>query len=163
MTDTATVPDGITEADLSNGLGQALLDSRTETERVRADLIRARADVADLSARLDRVQETLRQSQSAHTSDLTIIGEALKETADRHEWCDTYDQSVSDVVARLSYMGQDTFREAAIRSQEYVVRFSGSVTITASSADAAAEEFSSDPTSYIDTYGLSVDEVEADY
>lgn len=133
------------------------------SETTEADLVRARAEVADLRYRLERVQETLRQSQSAHTSDLTIIGEALKETADRHEWCDTYDQSVSDVVGRLSYAGSDVFREAAIRTQEYVVRFSGSVTLTASSADAAAEEFSSDPTSYIDTYGLSVDEVEADY
>lgn len=142
----------------------------TERDALNAEIVRLRADVEILRA-------DLRNARQAHARDVRVIGEAVKETANRHEWCGEYDRHVRDLLdsGQLSPTGHEVFSEAALREQDYLVSLTVtlnvSARVTASDSDHAAEIVSEDPSSYIDRYEISwdnvtdvsVDDVEEDY
>lgn len=133
-------------------------DDAPSAADLRAEIIRLRADVELANGRA-------RQTHERHLSDIRAIGQALKETADRNEWCGEYDRQVANLIdsGALSTMGAATLQEVALREQEYRVEVEvtirTSVVVTAMDEDSAADIVRDDPSSYIDPYALSCDNI----
>lgn len=149
---------------------EASVPAPSDPAELNAEIVRLRADLQ--IARQDVVN-----ARHAHERDVRTIGEAVRETADRHEWCGEYDRHVQNLLnsGTLSPIGVEAFREAALREQDYLVSLTitlnVSARVTASDADSAAEIVTDDPSSYIDRYSfdwdnvsdITVDDVEEDY
>ena len=152
-----SVESGDTYARMSSTAVDAPADLSPEA----AELIRVRADL--ITAR-----SALRAAQSAHLRDLSTIGEALRDTAERHEWCGEYDSEVDNLLPHLSDYGRETFRESAQVSRErdftvsFTVTLTGSTTVTASSDEEASEMVGENIGEYLDRYSASVDDVTID-
>lgn len=103
---------------------------------------------------------------------LRIIGEAMAETSDRHEWCGEYERILDNLIDTLpSGEYRDAFSDAAHRDREYRVAVEWTVSgtyyvnVTASSEDAAVSEVQDDPSGYVDWYSLrgSVDSSDVEF
>lgn len=111
-----------------------------------------RAEVSDLQSQVQVARGVIEQ-----------IGSALKETADQSEWCGEYERRVEALYGALPgrYGFDSTFRDAAIREREYevcvhwTVTYSTTVTVEASSQDAAVEMVADSPRDWVDPFSSS--------
>lgn len=120
------------------------------------------AQVSDLSA----------QVAAAHNV-LSRIGEALRETADRSEWCGEYDRQLAALADSLPnrYGFTDSFRETAQREREWEVcvhwtessDYSTTVTVAASSLEDAIAQVENDPDAYVDRGYASPNDTEVSW
>jgi hypothetical protein len=131
------------------------------------DVNGAEADAIRLRAEVEALRGTLREARRAHHHDLAVIGEALAETAERHEWCSEYDDHVANLTPRLSVDGRDVFATAAevnrVRAFTVTVSVTATVDVTveARNADEARESFYEDPHAYLPyAGGYDIDETE---
>lgn len=153
---TATVPEVSVPPDTARD---------AEVESLRADIVRLRADVEIANGQAQAARNALADARAQHDRDVRVIGEAVKDTSNRHEWCGEYDRHVRDLLdsGRLSPIGYEAFQESATREQDYRVTvrlvIETSVSVTAQSSDAAAEIVGDDVSSYVDRYDLSWDNV----
>jgi hypothetical protein len=102
------------------------------------------AQVAALKAQLSAAEgreSTLKHVIQSMERDLAIIGDSLKETAERQEWCGEYERHLEQLLGKLSGYSDDILREHAERAQDYyTVRVTYTTTVRASSRAAAIEE-----------------------
>lgn len=93
------------------------------------------AQVTGLRAEVDQLMSHLRSSRERHQRDITLIGTALMEEAERRDWCGEYDEVVEDLNHKLSV-------ELPTRTREYTVTYTLTVTVgvTAQNEDQAVEE-----------------------
>jgi hypothetical protein len=99
--------------------------------------------VRDLESERETLRSRLSTTQSVITSmerDLAIIGDSLKETADRQEWCGEYERHLEELLGKLSGYSDDILREHAERAQDYTVTVTFTTTVRATSVEDAIEQ-----------------------
>jgi hypothetical protein len=94
---------------------------------------------AQLSAAEGR-ESTLKHVIQSMERDLAIIGDSLKETADRHEWCGQYEEHLEELLGKLSGYSDDILREHAERAQDYTVTVTFTTTVRATDRNDAIEQ-----------------------
>lgn len=151
----APAPEDLTETAVALAITRAALD---ETRALIVDL---RRDAEQARANRAEAEQSAQCARERHVADVRAIGAALKETADRREWCDQYDRAVEDLVERLSSLGAEALSESAIRTREWHVEVpvvaTVCVPVTAASED-EAEQYARDMwRDYLDRYGLDLD------
>lgn len=88
---------------------------------------RLRNAVETITAERDRLLRNMEQVRT----DLTRLGEDIKDTADRNEWCGEYDRLLDEALSRLrSQVVLDSFGEAARRQSDFTVTFTATQTVT---------------------------------
>jgi hypothetical protein len=100
-------------------------------------------EVTALKAEVERLQRQI-STQFSRICDLQNdvgkIGDALKATAERHEWCGEYEEHLEDLLNSLSSASVDILRDHAERATDYTVTVTYTTTVRASNSDAAIEE-----------------------
>jgi hypothetical protein len=124
-------PVGITSA-TPEGTPSGPAQAPAESPEVTA--LKAQVEAAESRAR------TLQQEVNAMRHDLTIIGEHLKATAERHEWCGEYEEHLERLLGALSGYSDDYLREAAERMTDYRVTVTYTTTVRASDSSSAIDE-----------------------
>jgi hypothetical protein len=118
-------------------------DASDEAPSVAVEAPAESPEVAALRLRAERAEslaESRREVIVSFERDLAIIGDSLKETADRQEWCGEYERHLEQLLGQLSGYSDDILREHAERAQDYTVRVTYTTTVRASSREAAIEE-----------------------
>jgi hypothetical protein len=123
-------PVGITSATPEGTPSEA---AQVPAESPEATALKAQVEAAETRARM------LQQEVNAMRSDLTIIGEHLKATAERHEWCGEYEEHLERLLGALSGYSDDYLREAAERVREFTVTYTYTTTVEAPDAYTARE------------------------
>jgi hypothetical protein len=116
-------------------------------------ITRLRAELSEQTALVTTAHDVVRS-----------IGEALAETADRSEWCEEYESKVERLLGNLPARGgfASTFGDAANRSHDYRVYFTGTVVVAGRNADQAREAFNDLYVGDLDGYTLEISDVERD-
>jgi hypothetical protein len=124
-------------------VSQVQPDTSEEAPSVAAEAPAESPEVTALRLRAERAEalaESRREAIVSFERDLAIIGDSLKETADRQEWCGQYEEHLEELLGKLSGHSDDILREHAERAQDYTVTVTYSTTVRASSQEAAIEE-----------------------
>lgn len=59
-------------------------------------------EVASLRLEKGNLEDALLRAKQAHVKDITTISEALIQEAEERDWCETYDEFVSDLNLKLN-------------------------------------------------------------
>ena len=114
------------------------LDSETVEEGPSepVDVAALKAEIEALKAAgeaLGRQNEQQASTISTLKRDIVTIGEHMRATANRRDWCGEYEAAVTEVFDALSTVSDDLFKAAASRETEWTVRYTYSTTVTAAS------------------------------
>jgi hypothetical protein len=118
-------------------------DTSEEAPSVAAEAPAESPEVTALKAEVERAHARTRALQaevSAMRSDVAIIGDSLKETADRQEWCGEYERHLEELLGKLSGYSDDILREHAERAQDYTVTVTFTTTVRATDRNDAIEQ-----------------------
>jgi hypothetical protein len=130
----AEAPAESPEAEAVGAHATASNEPNPEADSAQVTALRLRAERAEALA------ESRREAIVSFERDLAIIGDSLRETADRQEWCGEYERHLEQLLGQLSHHSDDILREHAERAQDYTVRVTYVTTVRASSREAAIEE-----------------------
>jgi hypothetical protein len=100
-------------------------------------------EVTALRLRAERAEalaESRREAIVSFERDLAIIGDSLKETADRQEWCGQYEEHLEELLGKLSGYSDDILREHAERAQDYTVTVTFTTSVRATDRNDAIEQ-----------------------
>jgi hypothetical protein len=118
-------------------------DTSEEAPSVVAEAPAESPEVAALKAQLSAAEgreSTLKHIIAQMERDLAIIGDSLKETADRHEWCGQYEEHLEELLGKLSGYSDDILREHAERAQDYTVTVTFTTSVRATDPNDAIEQ-----------------------
>jgi ABC-type amino acid transport substrate-binding protein len=118
-------------------------DTSEEAPSVVAEAPAESPEVTALKAQLSAAEgreSTLKHVITSMERDLAIIGDSLKETADRHEWCGQYEEHLEELLGKLSGYSGDILREHAERAQDFTVTVTFTTTVRATDRDNAIEQ-----------------------
>lgn len=100
--------------------------------------------------RIEQLNQDLDKSRSNHRGDISKIGTRILQEADDRDWCDEFDDIISDLNENLTVPLQRRTRTYKVsffvRSE---VSLSGTVEITAANADQAGRLLDENPYDYI--------------
>jgi hypothetical protein len=118
-------------------------DTSEEAPSVAAEAPAESPEVAALRLRAERAEalaESRREAIVSFERDLAIIGDSLKETADRQEWCGEYEEHLELLLGKLSGHSEEILREHAERAQDYTVTVTYTTTVRAIDSSSAVDD-----------------------
>jgi hypothetical protein len=124
-------------------VSQVQPDTSEEAPSEAAEAPAESPEVTALRLRAERAEalaESRREAIVSFERDLAIIGDSLKETADRQEWCGQYEEHLEELLGKLSGHSEEILREHAERAQDYTVTVTFTTTVRATSEEDAIEQ-----------------------
>ena len=102
-------------------------------------------DIHEVALMIHRVWLLWKKSVARHASDVTAIGNSLRDIAEDREMCEDFERAM-DTVARSGVFHAETFRKAVKRTHLYTVTLT--VEVEALNEDSAEDDV-------LSTYGVS--------